>query len=357
MLFGFALGVVAHRSGALGTIKANVVSFLPGGSEYQGEAELLQYAFTDPIIDREKLYPPITSLNGIYRANQSIFMNVSAFDDAYETLVLLGTDSLKLDGEKTKVLRVRFGLSEESSAYAYGEQTTVCGQGNSATLIIPGSGLNQSSGIIEQDPKNYHDGVMDALKNRGDLFVFIKPNEDILAFHDGTRKLNDAFVVNYHLNRGSSYSAIYLVQSLAMIKYLKSCYSRTIVAGLSQGGAAALLNALQSEPYAAIVSSGYSVINEKAEWSGFDQIIIPSTAYARLHDPAVLVEKLKRTPTKYLFTWGKEEKGTYRIEAEEQPSCKALETLPNVQCAIHDAGHLFPVAEIQSFLNETIGQQ
>lgn len=320
-------------------------------TKYKGEEELSKCSFTVPLIHGEKLLPAITTINDIYSANQSIFINVRDFNDAYKKIILLGTDSLTLDSGKTKILRVRFVLSgREYNAYAYGSGRSNCGQGKTAALIIPGSGLNQSQGIYNRDPKNYHNGIMDALEKRADdLFVFIKPNEDALAFHNGKKKLNNIFIVNYHLNRGSSYSASYIVQSLAIAKYLKSCYYKTIIAGLSQGGTAALLNALQSEPDIAIVASGYSVISEKAEGSGFDQIIIPGL-YARWIERTKLVSAISKTRTHFLFTWGKQETGEYRIEAEEQRSCKILMGLPNVRCAIHNGGHIFPVEEIGAYL-------
>jgi hypothetical protein len=99
------------------------------------------------------------------------------------------------------------------------------------------------------------------------------------------------------------------------------------------------------------------VINQKAEWSGDNQIVIPTSAYARLHDPVVLVRELKNTTTRYLFTWGHRETGAYRIEAEEQRSCSALKVDADVRCVFHDGGHVFPVADVQAFLRETIGRQ
>ncbi|MCX5829553.1 MAG: hypothetical protein NTV58_16400 [Deltaproteobacteria bacterium] len=326
---------------------------------YMGEEELLQYAFTEPAIDGEKLLPAISTLSGIYRANQSIFTDVKNFNTAYKKLILLSMNSLSFDGGKTKIMQVRFALyGKEYNAYAYWLRNIDCGQGKTAALIIPGSGNNQSHAIYTRDPKNYHEGIIDALeKSAVDVFVFIKPNEDIIAFHDGKKKLNNNFIVNYQLNRGSSYSACYIVQSLAITKYLKSCYGKTIIAGVSQGGSAALLNALQSEPDIAIVASGYSMINGKAEWSGdLNQIIIPGS-YARWTDITKLTSKISKTRTHYLFTWGKQETGLYKIEAEEQRSCKKLTDLPNVRCTIHNGGHIFPVEEIRAFLIEEQGQK
>ena len=74
----------------------------------------------------------------------------------------------------------------------------------------------------------------------GGVYTFIKPNEDFLAWHDGNgKKLSGDFIWNWHLNREGSYSVSYLVQSLAFTKWMKGCFKKTLIAGLSQGGAAA----------------------------------------------------------------------------------------------------------------------
>ena len=60
-----------------------------------------------------------------------------------------------------------------------------------------------------------------------------------------------------------------------------------------------------------------------------------------------------RYGTQWLFTWGKQEIGTYSIEAEEQRTAKVISHLPNVTTQIFDVGHVFPTSEISQWLNET----
>lgn len=140
-----------------------------------------------------------------------------------------------------------------------------------------------------------------------------------------------------------------MVESLAFTKWLQGCYGQTIVAGLSQGGAAVILSAHQSNPTVAIVASGWSVINEKAEWSGPSQLIVPGMGM--LYQPDNLEHVLLNSSTYWLFTWGRGEKGTYKIEAEERCTAVHIEQIGNVDVAIHSDGHVFPVSEIQTFLN------
>ena len=252
-------------------------------------------------------------------------------------------------------MRVRFEYQDRKhEAFAYGRLPAVCDGNNPASLIVPGSGLNQSLGIATGDKANYHHGILGALNaGGGEIFTLIKPNEDFLAWHDGNdRKIGNDFIVSWHLNREGSCSVSYLVQSLAFTKWMQDCFDRTLVAGLSQGGAAAMLNALQSEPNLAVVASGSSVINDLAEWSGHSQLIgVPG--YGALSSPEYLADQLKQSPSQWFFSWGKQEIGTYKIETEEQRTAKVISHLPNVTTHIFDGGHVFPPSEISQWLNET----
>ena len=351
--------VVGHHKwlpfSALGEVRSALLSGQPArAAEYLGDQELLQYAFTDPVHDGVLYYPPITSLTGIHDANERIFMERDGFKTAYNTLIILDAEQIPRGPASQPVVRVSFSYQGRvHEAFAYGTLPSGSSGEGTASLIIPGSGLNQSLSIAQDDPKNYHHGIMTALKSwGGDIYIFIKPNEDFLAWHDGNgHKLSGNFIWNYHLNRGGSYSVSYLVQTMAMTKYLKANYEKTVVAGLSQGGAATLINALQTHPTLAIVASGYSVINDLVEWSGHNQIIgVPG--YGALNSPDNVRSALKNTPTEFLFTFGRAESGTYRIEAEEGRTAKELASLANIEFAVHDKGHVFPTAKISAFLQE-----
>jgi len=351
-VFGYGIGVGHYHWPPFAQLYAvkNMLLGWPVGGPYRGEAELLEYAFTEAIIPGEKVFPPIRSLDGIRQANDAIFMTSTLFYEAYENIMVTKVDQLRLDNGATKVIKVEYTLGGRSyTAYAYGE-VLVKKKKNKAALIIPGSGENQSHAIYNNDRHNYHYGILDALGADYEIFVVIKPNEDVLAFHDGRAKMNESFIVNWQLNRGSSYSASYITQSLAIAKYLKIEYDVFVVAGLSQGGAAALLCSLQSEPDAAIIASGYSVVSQsKAEWSSFSQIIIPHVA--EVLAPAQLMLRLSALKTRYLFTWGTQEIGVYKMEAQEHATCLELKKVENAQCCIHEGGHVFPVDPIRRFLS------
>jgi hypothetical protein len=323
----------------------------PDPADHYPETELLGFAFTDELIQDEQVHAPVISLVDIYESNKLLILPVENFYDAYNRLKIIDAAYQPLDHGATKLLKVTYALaSRKYDAYAYTMQADHLSQ--QATLIIPGSGLNQSSAIYKGDRTNYHYGIIEAFGSF-DKFVLIKPNEDCLAIHNGKAKLNAQFYINWLLNQGASYSAVYIAHSLAITKYLQETYDKVVVAGLSQGGAAALLNALQSYPTAAIIASGFSIMSEKVDWAGYNQIIIPGLNKRLSMDAIRLI--MQRSPTThFLFTYGKGEEGTYKIEAEQRLSCDYSSSLENVKCEIHNGGHVFPTDIISKFLTANI---
>ena len=325
-----------------------------------GRQRLLESGFTDPVIKDYLIFPAITKIKGIQSANERIYQDIKDYGSSYESLKILATEQLQTKGNLS-ILRLRYLYQDkEYNAYAYGElQHRICSINKESSkepisLIIPGSGINQSYDIYTNNKNGYQYGILEALQfKNNNVFVLIKPNESSLAWHNGKgKKLNGNFIWNYHLNRKGSYSSSYLVNSLAFMKYFKSCSKNTIIAGLSQGGAAALLNSLQSKPTLAIIASGYSVTQDVFESSDHNQLI-------KIQDGEVLtnsdnmLEALSRSTTNYLFTWGRQEQGgVYRIEAEEQLTANKFGSLKNVTTLVHDAGHIYPVKEIQVFLKQ-----
>ena len=309
--------------------------------------EILQHAFSDPITNSEMLYPALTTLDCIYEANATLLMPVEHFFSAYDNLQVEAVETLTLDGGATHLLQVTYslgGATYHGHAYAPADPDT----SKPASLIIPGSGLNCSEPIYRNDPDSYHYGIMDALGDGITNYVFIKPNEDCLAFHNGEGKVDVNFYVNWFLNNAASYSATYIVSAMAITKWLQSRHEKVVVAGLSQGGGAALLTSLQSQPTAAVIASGFSVIMERIHWSGHNQIIIPGIGQAYSNEN--VRKQIKATPTQFLFTYGRQESYIYRMEAEEGLSCAFLSECPNVRCESHDEGHIFHEAITSDFL-------
>jgi hypothetical protein len=192
--------------------------------EYRGEVGLLEEAFTDPVIDTDLYYPPINDLEGIRKANERIFMFREGFDSAFEKLEVTGVDQLDRSKGMLPVIRVRYRYQERQfEAFAYGNLPIASDSPKLGSLIIPGSGINQSFYIAQHDLNNYHSGFIDLLNQKGfNTYILIKPNESLLAIHNGhLKKLNGGCIWNWQLNRGGSYSVSYIVASLAIMKWMK----------------------------------------------------------------------------------------------------------------------------------------
>jgi hypothetical protein len=138
------------------------------------------------------------------------------------------------------------------------------------------------------------------------------------------------------------------VHSLALTKYLKQTYEKVVVLGLSQGGSAALLNSLQSEPDGAVISSGFSVMSKTLSKGSLRQIIIPNLdTYYGVDE---IYQTIKASATRYLFTYGQQEEGIYGIEVDHQYTCNYFKALSNVSCMTHSLDHTFPIEEVDNFL-------
>lgn len=321
------------------------------------DAQVLRLAFPDPVAGGWLLEKPIKSVSDIRAFNNSVFMLAEGFEHCYDCIVVESATQLANETASKHAVRVNFSYQgRKFQALALGRLPDSCGSTLTSALIIPGSGLNQSSAIVASDPANVHHGVLDALAEVPHIYTFVKPNEDALAWHNGGgAKLTGDMIWNYHINRGGSYSVSYLAQSLAFVKWMKGCFGKTVVAGVSQGGAATMLNALQSKPTLAIVSAGHSLLFDQVEWSGSNQLVnVPG--YARLAKASHLVDSLRNSPSKWLFTWGRGDTDIYKIEADTRFTANYIEPLQNVDVSIHDGGHSFPVNEMRLFINKNLNQ-
>jgi hypothetical protein len=212
-----------------------------------------------------------------------------------------------------------------------------------------------SYAIYTRDPANYHFGIYEGLQDFDKIFVLIKPNEDALAWHDGnSHKVSGDAIWNWHVNRGGSYSVSYLVQAMAAMHWLKDCYGRTAVVGLSQGGAAAMLIALQSSPDFTVVAAGHSLFFNDVEWSGPNQLVgVPG--YAQLETAQAFRIAIRSSSSSWLFSWGLTDGDFHGMEARTRATAGVIQDLPNVEIAIHPGAHVFPVPDLQAFFRRHLG--
>ena len=182
------------------------------------------------------------------------------------------------------------------------------------------------------------------------VYTFIKPNEDILAWHDGNGKKNGD---QFHGELPSQSRWVLFRQLPRAVDGVHEVPSNLSAAarccGLSQGGAATLLNAVQTQPTAAIIASGYSVIYDLASWSGHNQII-GVKEYGAWSQPQTSVPLWQTRPPSSSSRGGGAISAATRSR-RRNAARPLIEPLENVEVVIHDQGHIFPVAEIKAFLD------
>ncbi len=152
-----------------------------------GDAELLKYAFQDRLAPGEQVYPPVTSLTELRQANERMLLPVELYFDAYEHLDLVRAEEMTLHAEKLPVVKLTYELGgRQYETYAYVKKSPI--KTSRAALVIPGSASNLATAIYHEIPDGNHTGIMRALGDAFNRYVFIKPNEDCLAIHNGQGK-------------------------------------------------------------------------------------------------------------------------------------------------------------------------
>ena len=305
--------------------------------------------FVSPIIANTALlkYPPVKNINELNYKIDKLIVNVDSIEFAYENIKL----------ESSKIERKIIGISysykgSTDTVFAYLKKSLKKSNDSTGFLVIPGSGINQSSEIHYNNniENNYQNNIDDICQLYGDVFILIKPNEDFLAIHNGEKKIGEASFVNYLINKGTSYSGYYFIQSLALSKYIKERYNNTIIAGLSQGGYVALLNSLQSKPDKSIIASGYSILFDGPHQSGPNQFILPGVN--NFFNSEEIKNNIRSSNTGYLFTYGKQELGIYGREANEFFTKDYFKELQNVTMNFHKGKHVYDSIAIVRFLKQ-----
>lgn len=102
LAFGYGAGVGAFRWPPHGALRAVHQGALRLQSRPSPDQELLRLAFTEPLLDREQIHPPIHSLEGIRRTVARWEFPAGLFFDAYAPLEIKRGDRLTLDGRKRR---------------------------------------------------------------------------------------------------------------------------------------------------------------------------------------------------------------------------------------------------------------
>ncbi|MGD0887272.1 MAG: hypothetical protein ABSA46_20710 [Thermodesulfovibrionales bacterium] len=311
------------------------------------DAELSRrFAFVDPLVEaKNQIDAPIQNMQQVHERVRKLELDVSRFYNAFEKLHVLNTSFLK-----PNVFSLDFELGRQYTTYCYFEKS-LSGSSHTAILLIPGSGYNQSSAILPGGLRNYHDGLYQVARNHGDVFVYIKPNEDIRAIHNGEHKLSYDFITNTLISHGGSYSAYYVVETMAITKFLEKKYERVIVAGVSQGASAALLNGIQSWPDSVIsIAAGYYPSDNYAYHSSPFNIMIPGLSITV--KPATILNSIRIHSTRWLFTLGKLDVGGARVAYEEDQLSRYFNKVEQVTIEKHSNSHDVPGPLIDDYLSK-----
>lgn len=313
------------------------------------DAELTQrFAFVDPLVKpEEQIDPPIQNMKQISERVKKLELDVAKFPNAFSELHVLNGSF-----RSPNIFSLQFELGRSYTAYAYFDKSYT-NSSQTAFLIIPGSGLNQSSEILRGGMPNYHDGLLDVAQKYGDVYTYIKPNEDIRAIHNGQQKLSYDFITNTLISHGGSYSAYYIVETIAITKYLKQKYKRVVVAGVSQGAWAAFLNGIQSWPDFVISVAGLPFPGNNYVFHASPlNIMIPKLNNIVQKDATVHL--IRDHPTRWFFTLGKLDIGGFRVFAEENYLSQLFQGIDQVTVKIHNGAHMVPGPLIDEYLNQSL---
>lgn len=232
---------------------------------------------------------------------------------AYKQLNPVKSYSFSLQG----IRDTAYTLFTPKTGSASASDTEIC------FFIIPGSGDNQAIQIIRND--GYHVtncNVVSTLKKHGDVYIFVKPNEEFRAIRINTlpeRKMTtdgyptESYMNQYLISNYRHEGINYLIESLAAIKELKRKYKKVFLLGCSQGGYSGLYASLQSEVDGVLISSGYSVKLD----DNYLQFGNMAQKFAQL--PFLLLKdsikkKISEQKTSYFFSWPTQDSPIYQDE-------------------------------------------
>jgi predicted esterase len=315
------------------------------------QTSLLNSAFSEPLYGGPLKSERVRTIEDFNNRLFGLFIPAELLNDSYIRTAILDQRLECIDAPdcKYEALGVDYVVAGwEYTAYAY-YRAAETEAGKRAVVVIPGSGDNQSTAIYLNDARNYHYNIAELIRHDWDTYVCVKPNEDFLAVHNGGAKLSRDYMVAHLMNLGGSYSSRFIVDTMAIVKHLRALYGKVVVIGLSQGGQAALYNALQSKPDGAFIASGYSVLQEALSRAELDQIIVPGMVDYMTNED--IFEGIRDSRTRFVFTWGRQERGTYGVEAEYNCTANFFLPLGNVKCVVHDGGHVFPGPAVTEFLD------
>ncbi len=276
-----------------------------------------KYVNDSVYIGKWYLYDSIQSVSDFDNQKDSIFkyslsdfykidsMNVSS-QFQFDTLINPTFNSYPfVYKQKDPLVYFDFNLNEKNSrtySLFYPKDTNQLSK--TAFLVIAGNGENSTSKIAQGiDYYNNLCYVANNIKTFGDVFIFMKPDEDARAIYWNNKKADNQQLVDQLDSLDRPYGLNYLIEIIATIKTLQNQYCKVMVLGISEGGYASLIASLITKPDASLVSAGYSVkfdnspISLPILYNRFDSIVY-------LYSKDSIKNLIQNSFTKYVFTYG-----------------------------------------------------
>lgn len=231
-----------------------------------------------------------------------------------------------------------------------------------AFVVLTGTGSNQLT-AISNFIFNYHNTnchIRPFLNNFGDVYLTGTAAEDNRAIHWNYKKLSrygptQPSYLNNYLNSIQQASGINkLIETIALVKYLKSKYKKVIVLGLSTGGTEALWASILSRPSGTLLSSGYSILtdtNANSLW--VNSIYYDSCLYYFNKDS--LMTHFNEKNSNYLITQALNDNPLIQMDIDSNYTPNFFAPADNVHFNYSYYNHSFPPCFIMdSFINKVI---
>ncbi|MBK8143787.1 MAG: T9SS type A sorting domain-containing protein [Bacteroidetes bacterium] len=247
--------------------------------------------------------------------------------------------------QKDPLVNIKFSLNGKtgiSQTFLFPSDTA--SQSKTAHLILPGNGNNVTSVMVQGGGyPNLLCYLSNHLKLYGDVYAYMKPNEEARAIYWNQNKLNHSYLVSYlDTSMHHPYGLNYLLEIIATIKFLKEKYCKVIVYGLSEGGYASLLASLIEKPNAAFICAGYAV-GFDTSWSSYSILQERFDSLVFNFHKDTIKSLIQAGTTEYMFSWGDGD-ATNLMQAEHDSNYTQNFLNDSLHCSFYYnyQGHTFP---------------
>ena len=309
---------------------------------------MCQELFTDDLIDGDLKYAETDSLVDLKVALDRLIAPMIDIRGISRKIIFESAAISPLKKSDASILNLKYRVKDgfyDAYAYVKIKPKSECG-----VLMIPGTGHNHSYAIIKNSSNNYHRGMLNSFEECS-IFALIKPNEDYLSIHKNGKKLTENAYLNHLIGQGSSYGSRYVSDAVAIMQWIKSNFEMSVVTGLSQGGIAATLVALEVNPTHAIIASGPIKFVGEIGYMGYNSLLFPGIQLEVL-GPSMYAA-VKKSSTAFLFTMGRHEFGVMAMDLKELSTFNLLRDARNVTCKLHSGGHEYPAELIEIWIKES----